>query len=466
MLATARPSLLLVTLTALAACGSRSDLAVGSDPEGQGGATSTTGTDTATTATTATTSGTTTTSATVLPTGTCDVLVIDGQPLSPTPMFDGFEQTLPWLVATEKDRSRAALAVAELGNLGADLAPQAASVAFDDPWGVWPDSLGKSVVHTPNLGFVAGDGEEGRISLLTTDEPNGLGQPTGMVVWFPTAGVAGAQGQYYDQQGAGYPLFVTANQAEWLAAFQQTFGGPVQHLSLARIDSPITSGSFAGSIACATDAALSGAALPWGDGFLLALSNGRPFNTCFDDPVADGPPSRVQIAVVQEDLTRFFLTAEYDEIKTYIFQVRAAPSKTGAWIAWERIPFEPPTGRRLALLQLDEDGFPVTGLVFEVPTGTIGTPISLASLGDLPALATTREDGAGGRLLDVQVFTEEGAPFGAITLSAEPGWEMDASLSLLAAPTGDRLLVAWSETASRSGAGRVRVARLACVGGL
>ena len=395
--------------------------------------------------------------------GTCDVLVLDGLPRSPEPAFEGWEHAGPRLTSIESDGSRAALSYLEAKSVAADLR-QASSVAIETPWGPWPESLGTSATHTPTLGFAAGPGLDGRLSLFMSDEPNNTGQATGMVVWFPNAGVPGAQGQYFDDLPPGYPLFVTAREGEWLAGFQRTMGNGLHHMSLARITSPLTTASFEPAAGCALSVALSAAAIPFKGGFLVAASSGRPYGTCFEDNLTDGPPSTLHVVHFPAALTEPKPLAEYTVSDTYVLQIRATRSNTGAWLAWERIPFEPPFERNIEFARVVADGPPEAGL-FGPKTGEVGVPFAIAALGDLPVLASTRPDESGTRVLEVQVLTKEADVFGQITLTADAGFAMDASVDLLASPAGDQLLVAWGEVPVTGGVRRVRVARLACAGG-
>jgi hypothetical protein len=454
-----RPASTLALATTLAlttACGSRSDLLTSEPPaEGTGGTTST-----PTTTTGAGGAG----AGGADPLGTCDVLVLDGPPRSPEPAFEGWEQAVPWLTPIEASSSRVALSYLEAKSIPLT-SLQTSSVAIDTPWGAWPDALGASAPHTPTLGFVAGPGSEGRLSLLTSDEPNNAGQATGMVVWFPPAGIPGAEGQYFDDLPPGAPTFVTAREGEWLAGFQRVLGDGLYHLSLARITSPLTTASFEPAAGCATFSTLSAAAVPFQQGFLLATSSGRPYGKCLTDDLTDGPPSWLHIVRLPGSVADPEVLVEYSWSDTYVFQVHAIPAATGTWLAWERLPFAPPYERTVDLVQLDGDGYPVGEHLAPVP-GEVGVPFALAALGDRPVVAGTRQDAGGSRVLDVRVLTEQAEILGQITLTPDPGYLMDASVQLLGSPAGDRLLVAWAESPATAGIRRVRVARLACAGGL
>lgn len=446
----------LASTLALSACGSRSDLLSFEPPaEGTGG--------TASTLTTSTGAGGAGAGGGD-PLGTCDVLVLDGPPRSPKPAFEGWEQAVPWLTPIEANTSRVALSYLEAKAIPIT-SLQASSVSLDAPWGVWPETLGASAPHTPTLGFVAGPGSQGRLSLLTSDEPNNAGQATGMVVWFPDAGIPGAQGQYFDDLPPGAPTFVTAREDEWLAGFQRVLGDGLYHLSLARITSPLTTASFEPAAACATFSTLSAAAVPFQQGFLLATSSGRPYGKCLTDDLPDGPPSSLHVVRLPGSVSDPEVLVEYSWSDTYVFQVHATPAAASTWLAWERLPFAPPYERTVDLVQLDGDGHPVAEHLAPVP-GEVGVPFAITALGDRPVVAGTRQDASGSRVLDVRVLTEQAEILGQITLTPDPGYLMDASVQLLASPAGDRLLVAWAESPATAGIRRVRVARLACAGGL
>jgi hypothetical protein len=395
----------------------------------------------------------------------CTALAVDGPPLSPIMAIAGGYQFSPWLARTEPDASRAAFVYVENPKPFGELVP-VTSVALEDPWGAWPASLGPSAYHDVTDGFVIGPGREGRFSMLTTDVPNNAGNvPTGMVVWAPQAGVPGAEGQFFDDIPPGYPLFVTSNGASYLAGFQRLLadGGPYQ-LSLGRVSiGGADPYDFNAPIACAIDATLAGAAIPFGDGFLAAFSNGRPFGKCLTDDLADGPPSRLQISVMPSAPSKAALTFEADEPDTYVFQAHLTPANVGAWAAWERIPFGPPLERRIQLLQLDGAGAPLSGKIIEVGFGTVGVPIAIASLGSLLVIATTNPTGA----LEVHVLAPDGSMVGETAFEPEQGFGMATSVALLGSLSADHLLVAWGEdSAINNDDRRVRIARLACVGEL
>jgi hypothetical protein len=459
-----RPALVASLLGLLAACGSRSTLTPsGADDTAGSGATGGQG-------------GAGAGTSTPLPTGTagagggaggapisCDTVVLDGLPRSPATHIGGAEQGAPRLVPIEADASRAALVYEEAEQLSFGT-PKSASVALETPWGAWPDSLATSGLHFDHTGMSVGGGESGRISLLTRELSNPAVVPTGMFLWTPTAGQPGSEGQFFDDLSIGAPRLVAAGQSDWIAGFSLSTGGASERLALARLTSPIPSSTFAGDFACAKDAPLSGAALPWGEGYLLAISNGRPFGTCSDDQFSDSAPERLQVVLLPGPVNAPVLQAEYAESGTHVHQVLAAPSATGAWLAWERVPpgFEadPPAERRLQLFQIDAAGLPKTGKIITLDLGITGTPIGLATVGDLPVLATFRDSGDGG-VVDVSVFGELGEPLGQITLPPEDGLFLELTVSLLGSPSGGHVLVAWGETGAQR---RVRVARLACAG--
>lgn len=395
--------------------------------------------------------------------GSCDVLVVDGPPLSPSPAIIGDKQLVPWLAATEVDGSRAALVYVERSFAGEAFFHKA-SVALDSPWGAWPSGLGTSASHGTSDGFVVGPDREGRFSMLTTDEPNNAGDvPTGMIVWAPSAGVPGAKGQFFGDVTPGLPALVTSNGKEYLAGFRT--GPPdFEILTLSRVvfgAGPVSKSWIA---ACAIGAGLSGAAIPFGEGFLVAMSNGRPYSKCLTDDLPDGPPSRLQVAKLDGGSGGGAQLFEHDDPTTYILQVQLAPAAVGAWVAWERVPFEP-LDRRIEILRLDGAGLPTSDAVIEVPYGTLGAPFALASLGPRLAIATTKTPPGGQRELDVHLLAEDGSPGAEITLQAEAGFEMSSAVALLGSPSGGHLLVAWDEESTiNNDARRVRLARLACAG--
>ena len=445
----------------LAACGSRSSLAPGdaSGEGGIGGGGGAGGTGAGNPTSTSSSGGS---GGSVTP--PCNVLLVDGPPLSPVPAI-GNKQFVPWLVRTEPDGSRAALAYYEVQDPASEFL-LSSSVALDDPWGPWPASLPTSASHGQTEGVVAGPASEGRFSMLTNDVPNNMGNvPTGMVVWTPVAGVPGMQGQYFDDVPPGSPVLVTSNGGEHLAGFQRAIGAGLQHLTLARISADGGPFSFGDSVTCALDTGLAGAAIPFGGGFLSALSNGRPYGSCLTDDLPDGPPTRLQIVSIPSSPATATLTYEQEQPASFVFQAHLTPAEGGAWAAWERIPFEPPYDRRIQLLQLDAAGFPVNGKVIEVDHGIVSAPLAIASLGSRVALATVRQlpGEVPVPVVGIHVLSEDGSLLAEAGFTAGEGFSLDYSVALLSSPAKDHLLLAWSESSAiNNDDRRVRVARLVC----
>lgn len=442
-----------------AACGAKSSLAPSGDASGEGGAGgagASGATGTATSTGTATGSG----GAGGTP-GACQVLVVDGPPLSPTPAVTDDEQLVPRLVRTEPDGSSAAFVYIERAD-SSETFFQTSSVALHDPWGAWPTSLGSSAPHGPMAGFVAGPDRDGMFSLLTTDETEDGGDPSEMVLWTPIAGVPGASSVNFTGVLPGYPLLVTSNGDQHLWGFQRPLGDSLLHLSLVQsvAGEAIDEGP---AVACSLGVGISAAAIPLGDTFLAAFSNGRPFAHCLTDDLPDGPPTRLQIVTAPGKFADASLVYEQEQPSSYVFQTHLTAAGAGAWAAWERIPFEPPFERRIQLLQLDAAGFPVNGKVIEVGYGIVGVPFAITAVGSRLVLATMQEEPGSAPVLAVRVLAEDGALAAELILGADDGFELDSSAALLASPAGDQLLVAWSESSAiNNDTRRVRVARLAC----
>lgn len=454
---------------ALAACGARSTLSLpaGAAAEGGSGGSGTTASTTSSSSAAGGSGGTGSTTGSggtggsggATPVLTCSTLVVDGPALTPVTGFGSGYQYAPWLAYTEPDRSRAAFVYVEDPQPFGEFM-QSASVALTDPWGAWPASLGPSAHHALSDGFVVGGGRSGRFTMLTTDEPKNAGNdPEGMIVWAPHAGMSGAEGQYFDDVPPGRPSLVASNADRFIAGFQRSVGGSLQHLTLAGVSFGLGPVSIGQAVTCGLGASLAGAAIPLGNGFLAALSNGRPFGKCLTDDLADGPPSRLQVVTMNENPSLAKLTFEHDEPGTYIVQTHLAPAPGGAWVAWERASSGPPFPRRIQLVRLDAAGAPVDGTILEVSFGTSTEPFAIASLGQAVAVAA-RSDVLN---LSVHVVGSDGAPLGAATFEPELGLGSDGSVALLASPIPGRLLVGWSEwSVVNNDHRRVRLARLAC----
>lgn len=393
----------------------------------------------------------------------CPSFTLDGPPLSPTPIL-GNHTFDPWLAPTEPDASRAGLVFIDHDSPQADTVFQVASVALDDPWGPWPSSLGASGLHGFAEGFVVGPDTGGRFSMLTTEEDCCGGAPVGMVVWSPQAGVAGAEGQFFNDVPPGRPLFVGENGGNYVAGFPRLLGENLHHLTLAGVvfgSGPAT--AAATTSACSLGISLSGAVAPLGGGFLLAQSNGRPFGKCLTDDLADAPASRVQIVSLSADTAEATLTFEADEPGTFISGIRLTPAPGGFWAVWERVAFAPQVERRLQILRLDSAGVPLGDELLEVHWGLGSSPFAIASLGSLLALATVDVGEDDGPRIAIRVLDQSGGLGGEADFLFLEGLELDLGLGLLAAPGGDQLLVTWSESVTLDDdTRRVRLARLTC----
>lgn len=439
----------------VAACGAKSDLdspdGSGGAPGGNGGGASVSGTGA---------SGPQTATGTSSGTGglevVCDALEIEGPALSPAPWAPGTLQFSPALVRTELDGSGVAFVYTQGANVpGAML--NVASVVFD-AWGPWPSSLGQGTAVITASQYAVGGGQDGWFSVLAPDSFS----PT-MTVWTQAPAAMEATGQQWDDVPPSMPRFVTSDAQYAVAGLARPAGPGLSYMSVVYVPwgflpTPDT------VVACATDAALAGAATVLDGGLLWAVSNGRPFGKCLTDDLTDGPPTRIQIVKAKEDPLDANVTFEQDDPSTYIFQIQLAPSSGGAWAAWERIQFEPPLQRRIQLVQLDNAGLPVTGKIIELSTGVIGYPIALTSLGSRPVLATVTPTDSGLLGLGVYVLSDNGELQTQTILVPDPGFEMGSGAALFGEPNGKRLLVAWDEiSAVNNDERRVRVERLLCL---
>ncbi len=322
--------------------------------------------------------------------------------------------------------------------------------------------------HTPNLGFVAGPGSQGRLSLLTSDEPNNAGEATGMVVWFPDAGIPGAQGQYFDDQQPGCshlrdcPIRASGSPVSSRVLGDAHYSTSPSRASPRRSRQPPSSPpppappsapsprrpSPSSKASCSPPpaAARSASASPT------------------TSPTAPRPGSRS--SVVQDALSdpEVLGGIRCDRTPTSSRSTppppRRAPGSPGS-----ASPSRPPTSAPSTSSSSTATATPWPSTSPPSPARSESPSPSRPSA-TAPSSPPPGEDGAGGRLLDVRVLTEEAETLGQITLTPDPGYLMDASVQLLASPAGDRLLVAWAESPATAGIRRVRIARLACAGGL
>lgn len=452
------PSLTLLFASTLPlGCGARSEMF---PPEGALGGSGGTGGSSSTVVSsggTGVSTETATSTATTLP--KCQVLTVDGKPLTPELSFPDLNQVSPWVVPTSDDGNSVALAYYEDVLFGSPTL-QMGSVALE-PWGAWPDSLGVTSPHLLTNGFVAGNDVKGRFSVLTQDVPDLLG----MVVWSAPAAMGGAEGQFFADVLPGAPLFV-AHSGDWyLSSFQVGLGNGLSHVHTARVAIGTTQNSIYPSVACGINAAHAGAAVPLENGFLAAFSNGQPYGSCLTDQFAPALPSRIQIVNFSnsDELIGGKLQFELEEEGTYIYQVRLAKGAGATWVAWERVGLEPPGQKRIQFTRLDSQGLPYNGKITEVNLGIVGIQFAIASLGDLIALSTVADVPDTGWQLVTYLLDDSGNIVSLVGWEAEPGFELSTAVSSFASPDGDKLVVAWGESwAGNNDDQRVRIARIAC----
>jgi hypothetical protein len=213
------------------------------------------------------------------------------------------------------------------------------------------------------------------------------------------------------------------------------------------------------TLGCATSPIV-GAAVPYGAGWLVALSNAAGASKtlgCGDS--MPGPPTRIDIVLVGGDgKISFFLGVDAG---APVSAISMAPHPSGAFVVWRA-----DTGGAAVPLRWMRVDVPGAGLV---GPGDVAAPalapaggFATATLGTNLVVAWGSDPANDPPDIVLSVLDEGGS------LLAEGGIKdrFVPPLSLVAAPEGHSVVVAWHEPTSVDGPTAVRLARFDCAGGI
>ena len=205
-------------------------------------------------------------------------------------------------------------------------------------------------------------------------------------------------------------------------------------------------------------------AVPWGSGWLVALSNGGALQDCQFPGI--GWPDDVQI--VFTDGKTFTETGTVGA-PGGATDVKMAARSDGAWVVVGTPPGQVVNGMFLGA-RITQSGevdkmFPVGGGDPNLENPMNGT-LTAASLGDQLAVAWIDFGGDKGPFIHVKVFDPDGNPTGQAQVFA--GTSLMGAPSLLGSPSGAELVLAWAETPDQgmNDGDKIRAVRIDCLPGL
>jgi hypothetical protein len=247
-------------------------------------------------------------------------------------------------------------------------------------------------------------------------------------------------------------LFVVHGGGDHLIGFERVASG---HYALTFGRFALGAPSFDQDSGCATQP-IHADAVRIPKAYLLALSSSRPLGTCQDDLGADGPPTRLEVARLDDGAASPVLVHWSDD-GVPIAGLRLIRRPGGAWLVWQ-------LGGSLHALGIDEAGEPLTPRSVLVADGFGVDGFAAADLGDQLAVAYTDAFDPFVSKIVLRVFDEHGAPVGESVIEPELEHWPVPPYALLGSPSGDRLLLAW--TAAPGGPEkRVKVGRWSCADG-
>lgn len=380
--------------------------------------------------------------------GDCDSLELSG-PIVAIVGDAGWRQRQPALTISSDDRSRVILAFEQAAEGTPGAPPSELRYASLLPWeDDWPLDAAIASAEITQAGrgasFAVAPSGGDRVAIAFTSP-----EPSGAVLFSPDlvpgAGLGAPPATVYPS--AAGVLFAAQGPTRYLIGY---VGHPeTRELRLALEGLPDTETLIS---ACAT-ADVRADAVPFAGGWLVAYSSGvsSPWD-CWDAALM-GPPDRIQINWLADDIPRSNFNDHFS-VGRPVAQLDLAARPGGAWIVWTEL------GGDVARLMLAEVG--ATGELGGLPVRTdlAASPPSsfaVADLGDSLALAWVNDPTGG---LDVAVTGAHQGLYAGYALSTEG--PVQGRPALLGSPDGRRLLVAWSEARAGTGGDRVRVARLEC----
>lgn len=126
------------------------------------------------------------------------------------------------------------------------------------------------------------------------------------------------------------PAFVRAGDESYLAGYSD----PTRtQLSVSKAPIDGSKVLFNLQVGCATEPIFA-EAVHHGGRYLVATTTSRPFNGCMLDVFADGPPTRIQVASIDEKGTNVTLVHEIQE-STSIVAMHHVATPSGSWLIWQ-----------------------------------------------------------------------------------------------------------------------------------
>jgi hypothetical protein len=452
----------------LAACGSRSTLQDEDGATAAGGGSA--GATSATSATSTTSSSTTSTGSGVGGAPACDDLFLSGNPItSDAPLFE--MATRPRLVPATDGGKLVSVVLARQLNEGPTWPPTRIVHAQIEPWDVWPESLGAEY----QVCSFGGDAFEAAPA-LPAEQPGFATLfylPTGQFpsdMYLAPAVSPGAsydpfpQGTQWDAWEPAWGVALARGSAGHLAAHEYTVGNgpnPPTFLDVALVDAATPGVTVVPGVTCA-NTPFPAAAVPTSGGFLVATAAGRAFGACFDDDGAPGPADEVQVIRVDQASGQLTLSASFQDPDP-IAHLALAGRADGAWLVWQnngQSALQPPP---VQAVRLDASGA-VAGSIFQVTKdGETDRPFAAAALGPWLAVAWIAAFDASASVIHVDLFDESGAFVIGTSITTAPFGAPATSLSLLASPGDNQLLLAWAGIVpSPSVQATLQVARISC----
>ncbi len=310
------------------------------------------------------------------------------------------------------------------------------------PWQAWPTSgvLGPvrdTGVSTESGPFVA-PAADGTFALA-------LGTPAGHVAFY------GAVNPFANGPGAAAPLAVDGIDPEFVVAR----AGPssAAHLvgafgDFSTLYAEVASDTVSAGVplGCAAPQPTSAAAVPFGDGWLVAASTGAPLGAC--PSVAAGDPTRIDVLAIGLDGSAQPIASIPTDI---VVSVAAAPHPDGAYVVWLGVSSTGAADYHAARIGAAEA--PVAGPIAVTPSDMSGGAFAVATLGRDLVFGRV---GASGELL-LSRFDES------LSLRSTTSFQAGAfsgPTAILASPDEDAILVAWTATEQPS---KVQVERFDCM---
>jgi hypothetical protein len=395
------------------------------------------------------------------PTFACDALFVDGEPrFDVTALGPGIRETEAALVPV--DPARLMLFHTQVDEVAEGRSVRA--VTFD-AWGAWPDDFGEALPITIALrdGFRATPGANADTALLLPLFSLG---PPGATTAALAPSVLPAT-SYSDvpytflfdlsNSPGGPASFVRSPTTGrffvgWRAELEATFLG---HVVTDAAGEPIAAWFDSG---CAQGDPRA-ASLPSSDGFIVAISSGRPAGTCLNDDGIPGPAVRLQTGALQGDGGA--IEWPYERVESEpIAALELVARPGGAWLVHQTdgsTAFVPPP---IFATPLDETGGPVGAPLVVVEENRATGTVAVAPFGSGFALAWVESLLPTSPFIAVRIFDADG------TLRAEGSFDTASAflapgrISLVTSPNTDALVVAWETFEPEP---RVTAARFACV---